>query len=46
MFENSILIMAHPDDDILWMSSVIEKVEDIIFCFNDDPPHPDLGIAR
>lgn len=46
MFEDSILIVAHPDDDILWLSSVIDKVEQIVFCFNGDPSNPDLGVAR
>ncbi len=46
MFEDSVLIVAHPDDDVLWMGSVIDKVESIIFCFRDDPGNPDLGEAR
>ena len=46
MFEDSVLIVAHPDDDILWLSSVIDKVEKIVFCFNEEPAKPELGIAR
>lgn len=46
MFEDSVLIVAHPDDDILWLGSVIDKVESIIFCFNDDPRNPGMGPAR
>jgi LmbE family N-acetylglucosaminyl deacetylase len=46
MFEDSVLIVAHPDDDILWLSSVLDEVDDIIFCFNDFPRHPEIGIAR
>jgi len=46
MFEDSVLIVAHPDDDILWLSSVIDKVEKIVFCFNEEPVKPELGIAR
>ena len=46
MFEDSVLIVAHPDDDILWLSSVVDKVEQIVFCFNDDPTKPDMGVAR
>jgi len=46
MFEDSILVVAHPDDDILWLSSVVDKVEKIIFCFNEYPPKPELGLAR
>lgn len=46
MFEDSVLIVAHPDDDILWMGSVVEKVDSIIFCFNDDPGNAELGAVR
>lgn len=46
MFENSVLVVAHPDDDILWLSSAVDKVEQIVFCFNDYPAIPGLGIAR
>lgn len=46
MFEDSVMIVAHPDDDILWLSSVIDKVEKIVFCFNTYSPVPELGIAR
>lgn len=46
MFDSSVLIVAHPDDDILWLSSVLDKMDSIIFCFNDDPHNPKLGDAR
>ncbi|MFQ5642840.1 MAG: hypothetical protein ACE5FQ_03985 [Thiogranum sp.] len=46
MFGDSALVVAHPDDDILWLSSVIERMGSIIFCFNDYPPNPDIGVAR
>ena len=46
MFEKSIIIVAHPDDDILWLSSVIEKVSEILFCFLDFKPDPLVGPAR
>ena len=29
----SILILAHPDDEILWFSSIIDKVDRILLCF-------------
>lgn len=46
MFEDSLLIVAHPDDDILWLSSILDKVEMIVFCFNDMPRKPEIGSAR
>jgi hypothetical protein len=35
MKENSILVVAHPDDEILWFNSILEKVNEIIVCFLD-----------
>jgi len=46
VFEDSLLIVAHPDDDILWLSSVLDKVGQIVFCFNDMPHREDIGDAR
>ena len=46
MFADSLLIVAHPDDDILWLGSVVDRVGGIIFCFNEDPGNPALGKAR
>ena len=46
MFEASVMIVAHPDDDILWLGSVVHKVDGIVFCFNDDPCNPLVGQAR
>lgn len=40
------MVVAHPDDDILWMGSVIDKVGGIIFCFQDDVGNPQMGSAR
>lgn len=33
IFENSALIVAHPDDEILWFSSILENVDKIIIIF-------------
>jgi len=30
MFSNSILVVAHPDGEILWFSSIIDKVDQIL----------------
>ena len=46
MFEDSALIVAHPDDDILWLSSVFDKVGKIVFCFNESPRRHERGPAR
>ncbi len=46
MLNNSILIAAHPDDDILWFSSILNDVGSILFCFSDYPAAPQLGTNR
>lgn len=33
IFKNSIIVSAHPDDEILWFSSILDKVDRIIICF-------------
>lgn len=35
MFEKSIIVSAHPDDEILWFSSILNKVDEIVFCYLD-----------
>jgi len=42
----SIIIVAHPDDEILWFSSVMEQVNKIIICFLGSLRKPDLGPSR
>jgi len=32
--EDAVLVVAHPDDEILWASSLLSKVKRIIFCFS------------
>ena len=44
--ENSVLIVAHPDDEILWFGSVGARVDRIVACFLDDPGNPELRNAR
>ena len=31
------IVMAHPDDEVLWASSVLAKAEMVILCFGDFP---------
>lgn len=46
MFADSLIVVAHPDDDILWFGSVVDKVGGILFCFNEVPSSPGTGDAR
>ena len=34
IFDNSILIVAHPDDEILWFSSILKSVDLVIIVFS------------
>jgi LmbE family N-acetylglucosaminyl deacetylase len=33
MLSRSVLVAAHPDDEILWFSSIVDQVDEVIFCF-------------
>jgi LmbE family N-acetylglucosaminyl deacetylase len=44
--EGSLLVVAHPDDEILWFGSVVERVGKIVICFLNDPASPELAGAR
>lgn len=46
MLHHAALVAAHPDDEILWFSSVIERVDEIILCFQDISSHPEWTIGR
>ena len=34
---NGILIVAHPDDECLFTSSILHSISILIICFNDIP---------
>lgn len=42
----SCLVVAHPDDELLWFSSILEEVDRIIVCFGDSPSMPRLTRGR
>lgn len=42
----SVLICAHPDDEVLWFSSVLDKVDKVIICFMGVRSDPDCRIER
>jgi len=44
--KSSVLVVAHPDDEILWFSSVFNKVDAIIICFGNYLPDPILSKGR
>ena len=42
----SVLVVAHPDDEVLWFSSILAKIDRVIFVFQDYAPIPSLGNRR
>jgi len=46
IFKNSIIVAAHPDDEILWFSSILNKVDQIAICFLDIKSKPEVSIGR
>ena len=46
ILEKSIIIASHPDDEVLWFSSILEKVNEIVICYLDIASYPKLTIGR
>jgi GlcNAc-PI de-N-acetylase len=44
--DSSILVVAHPDDEVLWFSSILEHVQETIICFLDVDSRPDWSEGR
>ncbi len=44
--KNSIIIAAHPDDELLWFNSILDQVNQVIVIFEDYWPDPSIGDAR
>lgn len=46
IFEKSIIVSAHPDDEALWFSSVVSDVDEVVFCFLDCRSNPAWSEGR
>lgn len=44
--QNAVVVAAHPDDEILWFSSVLDEAARIVICFSDSGHAPQIGAAR
>jgi hypothetical protein len=44
--DGSILVVAHPDDEVLWFSSILEHVQETIICFLEVDSRPDWSEGR
>ena len=44
--ENSLIVAAHPDDELLWFGSILKDVDKVVIVFEDYWPDPEVGDAR
>lgn len=44
--KNSVIVAAHPDDEILWFSSIMKQANKVIIVYEDYWAHPELGAKR
>ncbi len=40
------VVVAHPDDEILWLSGVVSSADRVVFCFADQLDRPKSSAAR
>lgn len=46
ILEQSTIVAAHPDDEVLWFSSILNKVNDVVVCFLEAKRYPWWGVGR
>ena len=46
MLESAVLVVAHPDDEVLWFGSILRAVGKIVIAFKDYDAQPGLGDRR
>ena len=44
--DKSILVVAHPDDEILWFSSILADVDHVVLCYLGELVNPAFGDQR
>lgn len=44
--ENSVIVAAHPDDEMLWFNAIVGRVDRVVIVFKDFWAVPGLGEAR
>jgi LmbE family N-acetylglucosaminyl deacetylase len=45
-FEGCVVVMAHPDDEILWASALLSRARKIVLCYGESPGYPAVGEGR
>ena len=46
LLHRSALVVAHPDDEVLWFASIVSDVDRVVMVHEDNPDAPLLGDAR
>lgn len=46
IFDSAALVVAHPDDEVLWFSSILDRVRRAVICYEDCDDLPELGPGR
>lgn len=46
MLEQSIIVAAHPDDEVLWFSSILDDVNKVVVCYVGSESKPWWGVGR
>ncbi len=46
IFTNSVIVAAHPDDEILWFSSLLNEIDHVLLCYLSEMINPDFGERR
>jgi LmbE family N-acetylglucosaminyl deacetylase len=44
--DKAILVSAHPDDEVLWSSSILNRVDEVVICFLGMKSEPDTKRGR
>lgn len=44
--ENSMIVGAHPDDELLWFNSILKDVDEVVIVYREFWAQPGLGTAR
>lgn len=42
----TVIVAAHPDDEILWFSSLLDKADHVVLCYLGELANPDFGQFR
>ena len=44
--ENFTIVLAHPDDEVIFASSILKTAKKIIICFGESANEPNIYISR